>query len=113
MRRAERSGGTEVERGLEAMGKELVRREVLHALVYEKADDRVVEGIRNSGMTEGEKGVKTAASRRGSHETPEDMCVVGRIGSRKNSSPSLKRTRSDNVGVEAFVDWKRESSGGI
>lgn len=41
LQRAERTGWTAMRRGLEAAGKELVRLEVVHALVSEKKDERV------------------------------------------------------------------------
>lgn len=66
MRRAERSGEREIKTGLGAAEKELVRREVIYALVCEKEDDKVVGESEMVRSRRWEKETGTAALRFGS-----------------------------------------------
>lgn len=111
VRRAEHSGETETRRNLGAMREELVHQRAVYALVYEKDDERVL-GDRERRSGRGEEGARKAAARCGSQGTPKNMRVVARHVWRKGSAACLDRTKSGSAGIEAFVDWQRETSGG-
>lgn len=55
----------------------------------------------------------TAAPRCGSQRTPEGVSVVERDVWRKSGAACSERTTSDIVGIEAFVDRIRESTGRV
>lgn len=109
LQQAERSGGTGKGRGVEALGEELLRPGAVHAFVCEQEAHRL-KWIKNDGVAEGEEGTGTGAPRRGLHRTPENLNVVQRDIWRRGSAARTERTRTDDVGIQTFVDQQRESS---
>lgn len=60
-------------------------------------------------MADGGKGVGTAAPR-GLQRAPEGKGKIGNDVSRRDSAASSERAKSDNVGMETFVDRLNEST---
>lgn len=100
---AKRSRGEGPEQGLEAMGESRARSSGLCAgLQIERLQG--CGRIGNGRVREVEEVVRTAPLRRNSQGAARNMRVVERNESTRESAASLVRTRSDNVGLEEFVD---------
>lgn len=61
-------------------------------------------------MVEGKEPVETAAPSLGLQRAPDGMRVAERDLSRRGTAASSVRTKSSNVGKEACLDRRRESS---
>lgn len=112
LQRAERSRRTGVRRELRAVREKLGCREVVNALVWKEVDDKLVSGWKAGELQVRRKMWKRSRCVLSHRERHKPACGRENVPARY-TAPSSEQARRDKMRIKAFVDRKREKSGGI